>query len=318
MGTGGSCGDDWGRGCRAGLLLSLGGEVIYARFKQSFIFCFMLGVALFLMSWGMGCGGTPASTVEKTVFSAPTTVPSVTPPIAALTTDNTNLQTPLNQLPGQVSALTPQNVPTQKPVIADTVSKAITASNHLTDDLATARASAAANDAAVIAVSKERDDARALVISTEERAAAQKAASDKALASAEKDTQRLVLLFNFGVIAAGGILAILGGIMAFEGKGSLGLIMLGSGIAVVGGGYAGIYFGWQIGLCALVAGGAAVVVGVWYLIHSLKADGQTTIQAVQQAKIAGVIPTDSWPVLKQMFDSIQTPGAKAMVAAETK
>lgn len=40
----------------------------YSGFKQGFIFCFMLGVALFLMSWGMGCGGArPASDTQPFV-----------------------------------------------------------------------------------------------------------------------------------------------------------------------------------------------------------------------------------------------------------
>lgn len=290
----------------------------YTAFKQGFIFCAMIIVAVCAVSYFGGCIDAPTVSGEKTDFSPPTSQPSVTPDVTAARGDAKGLEGDVNDAGAMVGNLSPTNLPSTKPPLQNKMKSIGDKTKKLGDDLDVATEKAHENDAAGAAIAKERDDARALVISTEEKAAAQKAQDDKALAASNKDRDRMVLFFNFGVIAFGGLIGIIGGVLAVEGKGSFGLFMLGAGIVIIGGGYAGIYFGWQIGLCTLIAAAVVLVAGVWLAIRSIKTDGQTTIQAVQQAKIAGVIPTEAWPVLKQMFDSIQTPGAKAMVAAETK
>lgn len=288
----------------------------YTPFKQGFIFCFMIFAAIWAVGHFGGCEGAPTST--KTEFSTPTSQPSVSPAIKTVSDDEGDLQGDVNDAGPMVDELTQMNLPDKKPPLQKKVKSIQDKTKKLGDDLVTAKEKSDENDAAGVAIAKERDDARELVGTREAQMAQQKIDDDKKIAAANADKDRLVLLFNFGVIGAGIVLGIVGVVIAVKSSGSIGFIILGSGIAVIAAGYAGIYFGWQIGLCALVAGAATIIIGIWYLIHTIMADGQTTIQAIQQAKIAGVIPTESWPVLKQMFDSIQTPGAKAMVAAETK
>lgn len=289
----------------------------YTPFKQGFIFCLMIFVAIWAVGHFGGCEGTPTST--KTEFSTPTSQPSVSPAIKTVSDDEGDLQGDVNDAGPMVDELTQTNLPDKKPPLQKKVKSIQDKTKKLGDDLVTAKEKSDENDAAGVAIAKERDDARALVITTEEKAAAQKAKDDKAIASANSAKERLMDLMMLSVVALGGLL-IVGGVLifGFAKNPQGGSVVGGAGLLICGLGFAGFYFGWWFGLVGFVLFIVGIVFAMWAAIHFTKVDGKTTIQAVQQAKLSGVIPESSWETFKDMLSSAQTPGAKAMVAAETK
>ena len=261
-----------------------------------------------------------------TVFTPPTTIPSVSPPIQAAQGEGKTVTEQTANALHLAGELTPDNLSTVKPSLVTTLTGLLASCGRLTDTLTTALVAAAANDTASVRAMAERDAARAMVTQREkemgEMATAQAkamAAKDKEIAAAKSEATRMLNWMLLGIVGLG-FAVILGGVLLGTLGHNLGagLVIAGVGVLTSSLGMAGMYFGREIAIGGACVGGLALVGMVWAAIHYLRADGQSIVQGVEQGRLSGIIPADVWNKLKPLLASVQTPGAVAMVKAETQ
>lgn len=265
--------------------------------------------------------------VPNTEFGPAPTVPSVTVPVAAATTQATETERHAAASRLQAAALTPENLAVVKPVLVDLTIRAHEGVRTVLGYLLSAQEKASQNDAAVAELKARLEAAQNLV---HERESQMKLMADDHAAGTQALQKQITKLkeqlsqsnqkttkWIFGTAAGLGMLAVIAGaFIAFTViPRTLGLAVSGLGIFTVMLGTAGLYYGQQIAIGGLVFGAVILLGGIWAAIQYLRQDGQSIAQGLQQAIIAGKVKLSD---IREHLDMAQTPGARKMVDRETK
>lgn len=282
-----------------------------------------LVVAWMLVLFCSGCqrgigGNLLIAPTPHTIFSTPTTIPSVTPSVNATTQPARDAAIHASNGKQLTAGLTQENLSQLLPQILgawDQVSQDI---SRFTAAAQQAVADAIANDRAVAARNQELADARNIALQREQQLAdaakrqaiLQKQIDDLKSGEAAKD-RAAARKICVAAIGGGGLIFIVGVILfIYVSPKQAGLFVCLGGALAAGLGFTGLYHGEWIADIGIALLGVAVLGAIGAAIYFLRQDGMSIAEGVQHAATAGVIDISK---AAPYFSVAQTAGAAKLV-----